>query len=121
MMRDQGSDALSRTWTSLLAARDDAARVLWGELFEHYRTRLAVRIRFRLPATLRSRVAEDDIVQQVYARAFELRSRLTDASGRGPLRWLTAICDRVLAEIVKRESLRIVDGIATGSDESDRS
>jgi RNA polymerase sigma factor (sigma-70 family) len=81
---------------------------LWGELFEHYRARLLVRIRFRMTPAVRSRIPPDDVIQEAYLRAFERRNRMTDPTGRGPMRWLGAICDRVLDEMLKRENRRMV-------------
>src|SRR5262245_55136735 len=110
-MPQQSSGLLSRTWTRLIAASQAEAEHLWGELFEHYRARLLVRIRYRLKSTAGVSLSAEDVLQDVYLRAFEIRERLKDPAGRGPIKWLNAISDRVLIEIVKRESRRLVSSV----------
>lgn len=71
-------------------------------LFERYFPLLRARVRNRLPARLRRKVAESDIIQEAYLGALK---RLSDFEDRGEGSfggWLATIVDRRIADQVRR-------------------
>lgn len=78
----------------------DASAV--GELFERYLPLLRARVRRRLPARVRRKVAESDVIQEALLGAIR---RIGDFEDRGEGSfgaWLTTIVDRRLTDQMRR-------------------
>src|SRR5262245_36494023 len=78
---------------------DEAAARL---LFDRHLPELRAKVRARLPAPLRGKVGESDVIQEAYLAAF---LGLSDFEGRGDGsfgRWLRGILDHKIADEVRR-------------------
>jgi RNA polymerase sigma-70 factor (ECF subfamily) len=88
------------TFNLLLQARQgfgDAPSLL----FERYRRRLAVLVRFKLGEEWRGKLDIDDLVQDTMMRAYRDLDSFTYRSPGSFLHWLSAIADHVIADAVR--------------------
>ena len=79
-------------------AGDEAAA---RRLFERHVPALRARARSRLPAALRSRVAESDVIQEAYLAAFVALGDFEDRGDGSFAAWLRAILERRIANEVR--------------------
>jgi RNA polymerase sigma-70 factor (ECF subfamily) len=77
--------------------REDALSLL----FERYRRRLAVLIRYKLGAEWRGKLDADDLVQETLLRAYRDLPRFTYRSPGSFMHWLSAIADHTIADAVR--------------------
>jgi RNA polymerase sigma-70 factor (ECF subfamily) len=70
-------------------------------LFERYRRRLAVLIRYKLGTQWRGKLDPDDLVQETLLRAYRDLPRFTYRSPASFMHWLSAIADHVIADAVR--------------------
>jgi RNA polymerase sigma-70 factor (ECF subfamily) len=70
-------------------------------LFERYRRRLAVLVRFKLGEEWRGKLDIDDLVQDTMMRAYRDLDSFTYRSPGSFLHWLSAIADHVIADAVR--------------------
>ena len=73
-----------------------------GELFAHYRTRLAALVNSRLNARSVRTVETEDIVQETHLRACQAISRFTWQGEDSFLRWLGGIAEHVIVDAIRR-------------------
>lgn len=90
-------EAPTSTFTLLEQAKagDDEAL---SRAFEKYRRRLAVLVHFKLSPRAREFSEIEDVVQEVYLRAFRDLGRFTYQSPGSFLRWLSSIADHVIVD-----------------------
>src|SRR3982751_2957298 len=88
------------TYDLLGKARNGADDAL-SLLFERYRRRLAVLVRFKVRPELRAKIDSDDIVQEVLLRAYRDLGKFTYRSPGSFMHWLSAIADHVIADAVR--------------------
>src|SRR3954470_23104967 len=79
------------------AGNDDAL----SRAFEQYRGRLSVLVHFKLSPRAREFSDVEDVVQEVYLRAFRDLGRFQYQSPGSFLRWLSAIADHVIVDRVR--------------------
>ena len=91
-------------------AGDEAAA---RRLFERHLPALRARARSRLPAALRSRVAESDVIQEAYLAAFVALGDFEDRGDGSFAAWLRAILERRIANEVR-------DGLAAAKRDARR-
>ena len=91
------------TFTLLEQARggDEAAL---SRAFEKYQKRLAVLVHFKLSPTARAFSEVEDVVQEVFLRAFRDLGQFHYRSQGSFLRWLSSIADHVIVDRVRYES-----------------
>jgi RNA polymerase sigma-70 factor (ECF subfamily) len=70
-------------------------------LFERYRRRLAVLVRFKLGEEWRGKLDIDDLVQETMMRAYRDLDSFTYRSPGSFLHWLSAIADHAIADAVR--------------------
>jgi len=95
------------------------------ELFERHLPRLRAAARSRLPAALRGKIGESDVIQEAYLAAFLGLAAFEDRGDGSFARWLRGILDKRLADEVRRlatekRDLRREVRLATGADASPR-
>ena len=93
-----------------IRAGDDAAARL---LFERHVPALRARARSRLPASLRGKVAESDVIQDAYLAAFLAIDGFEDRGDGSFAAWLQRILERKIANEVR-------DGLATAKRDAQR-
>jgi len=93
------------------------------KLFDRHRARLRARTRSRLPASLKGRLGESDVIQDAYLAAFQAMGDFEDRGGGSFAAWLRTILDRRLSNAirdgvgtVKRDARR---DVPMGTDSSD--
>jgi RNA polymerase sigma-70 factor (subfamily 1) len=72
-------------------------------LFERYRRRLAVLVRYKLGEGWRGKLDIDDLVQETMMRAYRDLDSFTYRSPGSFLHWLSAIADHVIADAVRHQ------------------
>lgn len=86
----------------LVARARDGDESAFRELFERYGPTLKARIHRRLPAALRRKVSESDVLQMAYLGAFRNLSGFA-ARGQGAFRaWLAQIVDHKVKDLLRR-------------------
>lgn len=80
-------------------AGDEAA---FQELFERHAPALRARIRRQLPAALRRKVSESDVIQVAYAGAFRNLASFEDRGEGAFQRWLGQIVDHKVKDVLRR-------------------
>jgi RNA polymerase sigma-70 factor (ECF subfamily) len=70
-------------------------------LFERYRRRLAVLIRYKLGDEWRGKLDADDLVQETLLRAYRDLPQFTYRSPGSFMHWLSAIADHTIADAVR--------------------
>jgi RNA polymerase sigma-70 factor (ECF subfamily) len=75
----------------------------FSPLFEEYRRRLAVLAHYRIAPELRARIETDDVLQEVFARAFHDIGNFSYREPGAFLRWLSRIMDHVIADMARFE------------------
>jgi RNA polymerase sigma-70 factor (ECF subfamily) len=88
------------TFDLLGRARQGAEDAL-SLLFERYRRRLAVLVRYKLGAEWRGKLDADDLVQETLLRAYRDLPRFTYRSPGSFMHWLSAIADHTIADAVR--------------------
>ena len=88
------------TFDLLSRARQGAEDAL-SLLFDRYRRRLAVLIRYKLGAEQRSKLDADDLVQETLLRAYRDLPQFTYRSPGSFMHWLSAIADHTIADAVR--------------------
>ena len=89
--------------TQILVTRaQEGDRQAFGELFERYRCRLASLIQSRLGAELGKQTEVEDLVQEVFLRAFFSLARFRWAGDEALFRWLSVIARHVIQEAARR-------------------
>jgi RNA polymerase sigma-70 factor (ECF subfamily) len=76
---------------------DDALSLL----FERYRRRLALLIRYKLGGEWRGKLDPDDLVQETLLRAYRNLAQFTYRSPGSFMHWLSAIADHTIADAVR--------------------
>jgi len=76
-------------------------REAFSPLFEKYRRRLAVLIHYRLGPELRGLVEVDDVLQEVFLRAFRQIEHFSYRSPGSFMNWLARIADHVLIDLAR--------------------
>jgi RNA polymerase sigma-70 factor, ECF subfamily len=87
----------SSTSALLEKAKTGDAEAL-SRVFERNRRRLSVLVHFKLGPRERQFAEAEDVVQEVYLRAFRAVDRFTYQSPGSLLRWLSSIADHVIAD-----------------------
>jgi RNA polymerase sigma-70 factor (ECF subfamily) len=72
-------------------------------LFERYRKRLAVLVRYKLGEEWRGKLDIDDLVQETMMRAYRDLDSFTYRSPGSFLHWLSAIAEHVIADAVRHQ------------------
>ncbi|MHC5032922.1 MAG: RNA polymerase sigma factor [Planctomycetota bacterium] len=80
-------------------AGDKAA---FKELFERHAPALRARIRRQLPAALRRKASESDVIQVAYAGAFQNLASFEDRGDGAFKRWLAQIVDNKVKDLLRR-------------------
>lgn len=88
------------TYDLLNRARQGTGEAL-SLLFERYRRRLAVLIRYKLRPEMRGDFDVDDLVQETLLRAYKDLPGFTYRSPGSFMRWLSAIADHTIADAVR--------------------
>lgn len=88
------------TYHLLSRARQGAEEAL-SLLFDRYRRRLAVLIRYKLGPEQRSKLDPDDLVQETLLRAYRDLAKFTYRSPGSFMCWLSAIADHAIADAVR--------------------
>lgn len=88
------------TFDLLSRARQGAEEAL-SLLFDRYRRRLAVLIRYKLGAEQRGKLDANDLVQETLLRAYRDLPKFTYRSPSSFMRWLSAIADHAIADAVR--------------------
>ncbi|MDP6446668.1 MAG: sigma-70 family RNA polymerase sigma factor [Pirellulaceae bacterium] len=70
-----------------------------GELFTHYRARLARIVRFRLDQRLKSRVSESDVIQDTYVTAAKRLDHFRGKEDMPIFIWLRLLVNQQLADL----------------------
>ena len=74
----------------------------FGRLLNSFRPRLEVQIRLRLGSRLRIRVDPEDVLQETYLKAFQLRSRFVWQGSSSFVRWLGCIARHAIGNLARR-------------------
>lgn len=90
-------DSSSSTSALLEKAKSGDADAL-SQVFERNRRRLTVLVHFKLSPRARQLSETEDVVQEVYLRAFRAIDRFTYQSPGSLLRWLSSIADHVIVD-----------------------
>jgi RNA polymerase sigma-70 factor (ECF subfamily) len=90
-------DAPSSTFALLEKAKAGDSDAL-SRVFEHNRRRLTVLVHFKLSARDRQFAEAEDVVQEVYLRAFRAIDRFQYQSPGSLIRWLSSIADNVIID-----------------------
>jgi len=90
-------DAPSSTFVLLEKAKAGDADAL-SRIFEHNRRRLTVLVHFKLGPRERQLAETEDVVQEVYLRAFRAIDRFQYQSPGSLIRWLSSIADHVIID-----------------------
>jgi RNA polymerase sigma-70 factor (ECF subfamily) len=80
-------------------AGDEAAA---HELFDRHREEFRGRVRARLPALMRRKVAESDVIQEAYLAAFASLANFEEQGDGSFRRWLATILDRRIKSELRR-------------------
>jgi RNA polymerase sigma-70 factor (ECF subfamily) len=91
------------TFTLLEQARAGDEQAL-SRAFEKYQKRLAVLVHFKLSPEARAFSEVEDVVQDVFLRAFRDLDRFQYESAGSFLRWLSAIADHVIVDRVRYQN-----------------
>ncbi len=89
------------TTFDLLGQAREGARDAASLLFERYRRRLAVLVRYKLGEEWRAKLDIDDLVQETMMRAYRDLDSFTYRSPGSFLHWLSAIADHTIADAVR--------------------
>ena len=93
-------EAPTSTFTLLEQAKAGNDEAL-SRAFEQYRRRLSVLVHFKLSPRAREFSEVEDVVQEVYLRAFRDLGRFHYESPGSFLRWLSAIADHAIVDRVR--------------------
>ena len=96
-LRPDGMEPPTSTFTLLEQARGGDREAL-SRTFEKYEKRLAVLVHFKLSPAQRAFSEVDDVVQEVFLRAFRDLERFQYRSPGSFLHWLSAIADHVIID-----------------------
>ncbi|SPE24841.1 putative ECF RNA polymerase sigma-E factor [Candidatus Sulfopaludibacter sp. SbA3] len=91
------------TFTLLEQARAGDEQAL-SRAFEKYQKRLAVLVHFKLSPQARAFSDVEDVVQEIFLRAFRDLGRFEYQSPGSFLRWLSAIADHVIVDRVRYQN-----------------
>lgn len=89
------------TTFDLLSRGRQGAEDALSLLFDRYRRRLAVLIRYKLGPQQRSKLDADDLVQETLLRAYRDLPQFTYRSPGSFMRWLSAIADHTITDAVR--------------------
>jgi RNA polymerase sigma-70 factor (ECF subfamily) len=89
---------LPRSTSALLEKAKDGDADALSQALERNRRRLTVLVHFKLGPRARQLSDAEEVVQEVYLRAFRAIGRFTSESPGSLLRWLSAIADGVIAD-----------------------
>jgi RNA polymerase sigma-70 factor, ECF subfamily len=89
------------TTLDLLQRAQQGAEDALSLLFERYRRRLAVLIRYKMGAESRAKFDADDLVQETLLRAYRDLPQFTYRSPGSFMHWLSAIADHAIADAVR--------------------
>jgi RNA polymerase sigma-70 factor (subfamily 1) len=89
------------TTFDLLGQARQGGRDAASLLFERYRRRLAVLVRYKLGEEWRTKLDIDDLVQETMMRAYRDLDSFTYQSPGSFLHWLSAIADHAIADAVR--------------------
>ena len=96
-------DAPSSTFALLEKAKAGDSEAL-SRVFEQNRRRLAVLVHYKLPPHQRQLAEAEDVVQEVYLRAFRAIDRFHYQSPGSLIRWLSSIADHVIVDRARYRS-----------------
>lgn len=82
----------------------DGDTVAFGELFQKYRPRLAVLIRYKLSESLRHTIEVDDVLQEVFLEASRDIAGFAYRSPGSFMSWLSRIADHVIADEARAQA-----------------
>jgi RNA polymerase sigma factor (sigma-70 family) len=74
----------------------------FGTLLESFRSRLRVEIDLRLGPRLRTRVATDDVIQETFLKAIQLRDRFHWKGSASFFHWLGRIARHAIGNLARR-------------------
>lgn len=83
-------------------------RVAFDRLAQRYRGRVAALLEARLGEVLRRRVAVDDLLQEVFLRAFSSLERFRWTEEEAFFRWLATMVRHVVHEVARREKRELL-------------
>lgn len=89
------------TTFELLGRARQGAQDALSLLFDRYRRRLAVLIRYKLGPQHRGKLDADDLVQETLLRAYRDLPQFTYRSPGSFMRWLSSIADHAIADAVR--------------------
>jgi RNA polymerase sigma-70 factor, ECF subfamily len=96
-------ESATSTFTLLEQARAGDEQAL-SRAFEKYQKRLAVLVHFKLSPQARAFSDVDDVVQEIFLRAFRDLQRFEYQSPGSFMRWLSAIADHVIIDRVRYQN-----------------
>jgi RNA polymerase sigma-70 factor (ECF subfamily) len=70
-------------------------------IFERYRSRLVVLLRYRMSAQLKTTMEVDDVLQEVFLRAFQDLARFEYRGAGSVMRWLSALAEHILVDLAR--------------------
>ena len=92
----------------LVARAQEGDRAAFDELVDRYRARVASLLRARLGGYLRTRVDVEDLLQEVFLRAFSCLTQFRWSEDEALFRWLSTIAGNVVHEIARIEKRELL-------------
>ena len=98
-MDDEAEGRIDGEWIARVQAGDEVAA---RQLFDVYMPTLRARVRRKLPAAVRRKVAESDVIQEAYLAAFLSLGDFEDRGEASFKRWLGKILEHKILDEVRR-------------------